>query len=255
MRAMQTPARILRARALERDRIPRFLNPKQRDRHERILSLSQYIFLTEGFQTISFRSLAIALRMATSTLRYHFADLDALLGELLRRHLRNLAAELAKISHDVPNRQRACRAAYLAFTRVGAGSLSEPHHLLVEYAHLLPLDERQIIDRMRDGLADTLAGNLGHEALLLLDSPLMNGRLIEAALAAMDDATNAAAPPVSPEPPQPEAPPAKVQSPPPNRPYQPRHLPCRTAGLDKGVSAMVLALARSGTPRVPPAPD
>jgi AcrR family transcriptional regulator len=189
---MTTPARILRAMAdiRETDREP--MTEKQRQRHERILTLSQGLFAEAGRHNITFTNLAIALRMGTATLRWHFADLDALLAAIIRRHLRALSRALAQIPRTDPDWQRKRRAAYLAFTRNADGSLTEPHLLFTRETQHLPDDERLPIERLHRVMGEKLAGKLGLEAMLLLDLPSLDAIQIEAALAAIQPADSSA---------------------------------------------------------------
>jgi AcrR family transcriptional regulator len=181
-----TPDRILRAKAQSRDPSHFALTERQRQRHERVIAISQFLIAEEGRHNITFRGLARALRMTPATLRFHFLDIEALLGEILRRHLHGLAAALGKYEPTDPERHQKRRAAYLAYTRTGLGGLTEAHLLLVRDSHTLPDDERNSIDMMRQGLAELLAGpgDLPEEVLLLLDAPFLDAARIEARLAA-----------------------------------------------------------------------
>jgi AcrR family transcriptional regulator len=182
---MQTPARILRALADRRDPNPLILTERQRRREERILLLAQHLFATEGRTRISFTNMAIALRMATSTLRWHFADLEALLAAILHRHLQAVATHLAQIPQSTPGAEQLRRAAYLEYTRTGFGGLTEAHLLFVRDRHLLPDDELEPIESLRRSIGHLLAGQNGAEALLLLDAPHIDGARIELMLAAL----------------------------------------------------------------------
>jgi AcrR family transcriptional regulator len=183
---MKTPPRILRAREQNRDPDAYEFTQRQSARHDRILAGSQCLLAEYGPDTIDFRDLATALRMATATLRFHFVDLHALLGTILRRHLRALAAALGKIPTDAPNRQELQRAAYLAYTRTPLGGFTEAHLLFVRDRHTLPPDQRETIELTRFGLGTLLAGDLGEEALLLLDAPIVDAARIEVCLAALN---------------------------------------------------------------------
>jgi len=179
-----TPDRILRAKAQSRDPSHFALTERQRQRHERVVAISQYLVAEEGRHNINFRSLARALRMTAATLQFHFADMEALLAEILRRHLRLLSAALGAYEPTDPNRHQKRRAAYLAYTRTPLGGLTEAHLLLVRDRHTLPDDERTSIDMMRQGLGELLGGNFWEETLFLLDDPFLDEAAIEARLAA-----------------------------------------------------------------------
>ncbi len=192
-----TPDRILRAKAQSRDPSHFALTERQRQRHERVVAISQYLIAEEGRHNITFRGLARALRMTTATLRFHFVDIEALLAEIIRRHLRLLAAALGTYEPTDPERHQKRRAAYLAYTRTPLGGLTEAHLILVRDRHTLPDDERTSIDMMRQGLAELLGGECPEETLLLLDAPFLDEAAIEARLGA---------PPLRAKPPQTQQP-------------------------------------------------
>jgi hypothetical protein len=127
-----------------------------------------------------FRGLARALRMTIAALGFHFVDMGALLAEIIRRHLRLLAAALATYEPSDPERHEKRRAAYLAYTQTPLGGLTEAHLILVRDCHSLPDDERTSIDMMRLGLGELLGGDLPEETLLLLDVPFLDAAAIEA---------------------------------------------------------------------------
>jgi AcrR family transcriptional regulator len=179
-----TPDRILRAKAQSRDPSHFALTERQRQRHERVVAISQYLIAEEGRHNINFRGLARALRMTPATLRFHFVDMEALLAEIIRRHLRLLAAALGTYEPTDPERHQKRRAAYLAYTRTPLGGLTEAHLILVRDRHTLPDDERTSIDMMRQGLAELLGGDIPEETLLLLDAPFLDEAAIEARLGA-----------------------------------------------------------------------
>jgi AcrR family transcriptional regulator len=178
-----TPDRILRAKAQSRDPSHFALTERQRQRHERVIAISQYLIAEEGRHNINFRGLARALRMTPATLRFHFVDMEALLAEIIRRHLRLLAAALGTYEPTDPERHQKRRATYLAYTRTPLGGLTEAHLILVRDRHTLPDDERISIDMMRQGLGALLGGEIPEETLLLLDAPFLDAPAIEARLA------------------------------------------------------------------------
>jgi AcrR family transcriptional regulator len=179
-----TPDRILRAKAQSRDPSHFALTERQRQRHERVIAISQCLIAEEGRHNITFRGLARALRMTPATLRFHFVDMEALLGEILRRHLHSLAAALGTYEPTDPDRHQKRRAAYLAYTRTALGGLTEAHLILVRDSHTLPDDERISIDMMRQGLGELLGADRPEETLLLLDAPFLDAPAIEARLGA-----------------------------------------------------------------------
>jgi AcrR family transcriptional regulator len=215
---MPIPARILRAAAEDIKRPD--TGPSANRDH--IIAVARCLMARHGRTEITFANLAIALCIGTTTLRNHFADLDALLGEILRRHLLALSNALGRIPTDAADPHKARRAAYYAFTRTALGGFTEAHLLLLRDSTLLPPDERETIDIMHQGLAALLGGPMGEEALDLLDMPRMALPRIETILAtptaAADYAADYAAPaPESPRPPlqrpaDPEAPGAWIFS-------------------------------------------
>jgi AcrR family transcriptional regulator len=193
---MTTPIRILRAKAQARNPAHFALTERQRVRQEAILDIAKHLIADEGLANVTFAGLARALRLSVTTLIFHFVDLEALLGELIRRHLRALSAELGKISADDPHRHQKRRAAYLAYTRTPMGGLTEAHLLLVRDRHTLPPDERDGIELIRYGIGELITEGSVEDAFLFLDAPLLAAARIESYIAG-----RAPAPP-----PQPDAP-------------------------------------------------
>ena len=209
---MSTPARILRATADSHHQRPE-LSPRQLACEERILAVSQTVMAVHGRDTITFTTMALALRMVRSTLRHYFCDLDVLLSEILRRHLRRLAYAIGDVPITAPDRPRQMRAAYLAATRTSNGSLTEAHLLLTRDRHFLPADLLPTIEALRHDLGDILAYGHAAEALALLDAPELDAPAIEAHLTAI-----AAPTPAAPEPAEPPAAAAPIAPAPPKIP-------------------------------------
>jgi AcrR family transcriptional regulator len=136
-----------------------------------------------GRDTITLTSMALALRIARSTLRHYFCDLDALLAEILHRHLRRLADALGEIPYDDPDLHRKRRAAYLNATRTPLGGLNEAHLLLVRDRHLLPDDLLPLVESYRTSIGLLVAGPDPEPVLALLDNPACYPEAIEATLA------------------------------------------------------------------------
>jgi AcrR family transcriptional regulator len=176
---MTTPIRILRAKAQARNPAHFALTERQRAREAAILDIAQHLIADEGLANVTFAGLARALRLSATTLIFHFVDLEALLGELIRRHLRALAAELGKIAADDPLRHQKRRAAYLAYTRTPMGGLTEAHLLLVRDRHTLPPDERDGIEQIRQGIGELLTDGSVEDAFLFLDAPSLAPARIE----------------------------------------------------------------------------
>jgi AcrR family transcriptional regulator len=176
---MPTAARILRATAQDIRRVDTGKSPSR----DHILAVAQCLIARYGRNEVTFANLAIALCIGTPTLRNHFADLDALLGEILRRHLHALSIAIGKIPASSPDRQKARRAAYFAFTRTALGGLTEAHLLLKHERQGLAADERATIDDIHHGIGRMLAGSLADEALDLLDNPRNSLARVETILA------------------------------------------------------------------------
>jgi AcrR family transcriptional regulator len=163
--------RILRAEADKFDRQQRFPDERDRQKREHILTAAGALLARHGRHAITFGAMAAALRMAPATLRRHFIDLDALLGEILSRHLLALAAAMGQVPFSDPDRSRKKREAYFTFTHGPFGSLTEAHLLYTRDRNLLPEDVLTSLEQTREGLGDLLAGRNGRTALLLLDTP------------------------------------------------------------------------------------
>jgi AcrR family transcriptional regulator len=192
-----TPARILRAMARRLDPTLFTLTERQRVREARILAVAQHLIASEGRHNITFATLAVALRIGTATLRWHFVDLDALLGEIINRHLAAVAAELAKIPADAADAAAKRRAAYLAYTRTPNGDFTEPHRIMLRDRHTLPPDELDPIERTRHDLAVLLAPAQAHHAYGFLDCLSFDAGDTEAFL---DSLARRAAPATTPAP-------------------------------------------------------
>ena len=201
-----TPARILRATA-EAHHIPPAPTPRQLAQQNRILAVAQTVMAEHGRDTITLTSMALALRIGRSTLRHYFCDLDALLAEILHRHLRRLADALGEIPYDDPDLHRKRRAAYLNATRTPVGGLNEAHLLLVRDRHLLPADLLPSVEAHRFSIGLAVAGPHAEQVLTLLDSPARHAEAIEDTLA-----------PLAPQQASPIQPPAPTAPPTPPRP-------------------------------------
>lgn len=200
MRRMEIPHRVLRAEAMDLDRTLCDLNSSEMDRQERILRVALAILVKYGRHTITFTGLAVAMKMATTTLRKHFTCMDALIAHLLLRHMNTVAFHLGQVPQDAPNRQQALRAAYLGATRTGFGAFTEAHLLFVHQRHSLPVDALEIIHATYVGIGEKLGGPSPLETLSHLDNPHLDAKRIEAILATYETAQ----PQTAPEPPAPE---------------------------------------------------
>jgi AcrR family transcriptional regulator len=180
---MHIPARILRAEEEDRSGIRLDLTGREIEQRDTILAAATNHMARHGRHAITLAAFALALRMPAGAIRRIFPDLDNLLGEILRRHLHEIARAIGRVAHDAPNRAAARRAAYLEYTRGPFGGLTPAHTLLVRDRHLLPPDESESVEATRASIGLALAGDNGATALALLDAPEVELPQIEAALA------------------------------------------------------------------------
>jgi AcrR family transcriptional regulator len=180
---MHISARIIRAEAEALGCLPKFLTDRERERRDNILRLGRSIMAKHGRDRVRFIDIAVGLNLTKAAVRRHFVDIDALLGDILRRHCRALVAELATIPHDAPDRDRKRRAVYIAFTRTPMGGLTADHLLLVRDLKLLPEDERIPLELLRCEIGRIVAGDHFELALELLDQPYFDANDVEAKLA------------------------------------------------------------------------
>src|SRR5271163_3044354 len=215
---MKTPARILRATIENRHGRPT-QTERERAREDRFIAGAQTAFAEHRRDKTTVSAMARALRTSAAMLRHCFCDLDALLAEILHRHLTSLAKAFGEIPFDDPETHRKRRAIYLARTRTALGGLTEAHLLLVRDRHLLPPDLLPMVEAHRHAIGELLAGPLARRALCLLDSPDWDPEDIETVLAPLIAKTAKqpeppAAPPPAlaaatpPPPPPPKLPPA-----------------------------------------------
>jgi AcrR family transcriptional regulator len=156
---MQPSIRALRRHLDHAGHPPLPLTKRQAETRARILTLAQCLMAEFGAKTIRFTALAHALRISPATLRFHFADHDALLAALLTDHLESLAETLAETPATGKNPYAERRAAYRAATRAPSGTLTEAHILLRRDRRALHPEERADIDTSRRRIATLLAGD------------------------------------------------------------------------------------------------
>ena len=200
---MPPPLRILRSIVEQSVPRPPF-SPRQQEREHRILQAGEALLAAFGRQGITFALLATALRITAAALRWHYADLDALLAHILRQHLRIIAAALDAVPAESPNRGPALRAAYLAATRNPDGTLKPAHILLTRDRHLLPPDERDPIEQARASLAQQLAAGGPADTADIADTPWVDATNIEPILTTLAATPRAA--PMATRPPTPPNP-------------------------------------------------
>ncbi len=178
---MPISLRILRNLADQAAPRPPLTRPQQ-EREARILHVGEALLARFGRHGITFALMATALRIGTAALRWHYADLDALLADILRRHLQSITASLDAVPASTPNHPQALRAAYLAATRNPDGSLTSAHLLLTRDRHLLPQDELDPIEAIRHAIARRLAANAPADTIDIADSPWIDAARLEAVL-------------------------------------------------------------------------
>ena len=180
---MHIPARILRKHAI--DVVPSLRDQTEREirREEIILKAAESLIARFGAAAVTFTNLAIAIKIAPSTMRKHFTDLDALMGEMMRRHLQTISQAMGAVPRDAPDRRRLQRAAYIEATR-GLGAPTAAHFILATYRTILPDDERDSINAIREQIGIILAGADGEACLHLLDCPCYDIDQIERMLSA-----------------------------------------------------------------------
>ena len=181
---MPTPTRILRTLAEELDPTMRDRTVREERQFERIMKVAPTLLTFWHTDRISFTALAVAMKMAPATLRRHFVDIPALLGHLIREHLREINTALAQIPHGAPDRARRRRAAYLEFTRKPLGAYTEIHLLMLNNLPTLPDDLRLPLLEHQRAVATGL-GPAGQEEFVLsmLDNPFITPTRLEAILA------------------------------------------------------------------------
>jgi AcrR family transcriptional regulator len=162
----------------------RQLSMKEEVRQDRILADAQCAIARFGLAAITFTNLAAAINVAPATMRRHFTDLDALVAEIMRRHLRTIAQAIGAVPHGAPDRKRHMRAAYIEATRC-LGAPTEAHLILTRHRSALAEDERISVDDIRAQLATTLGGDDAGGALDLLDCFAYSLEDVEAMLAAV----------------------------------------------------------------------
>jgi AcrR family transcriptional regulator len=188
---MRTTARLLRNSVTRIDRSWDKLTDREDEQRTRIMDLGQALMAIHGRHTITMAAFALAIGRTTAHIRRHFPDLDSLLAHILHRHLRNIARALGEASRTHPDNQPALREAYAAATRTGLAALTEPHLLLTRDRHLLPADELEFVERTRAAIGETIAGELGRMAMVLLDEPGFHPATIEHMLAEIHEARTA----------------------------------------------------------------
>jgi AcrR family transcriptional regulator len=201
---MPTPTRILRSLAEELDPTMFDRTLRQECQFQRIMKVAPTLLTFWSGDRITFSALAIAMRMAPSTLRYHFVDIPALLGYLIREHLRAITTATAQIPHDAPDLLRRRRAAYLEFTRKPLGAHTLMHLLMLNNLPILPDDVRlPLVDHLNQIAANLAPPGQAEIVLALLDNPYLTARRVEGMMATGEELQPEPAEPAPlPEPPE-----------------------------------------------------
>ena len=198
---MPTPTRILRAIAEDLDPTILERNPREEHQFARIMEVAPTLLTFYNIDRITFTALAAAMKMSPPTLRHHFVDIPALLGHLIREHLRAISTALAQTPRDAPDRPRLRRAAYLEFTRKPLGAYTEIHLLMLNNLPGLPDDVRVPLITLQDQIASSLAAPDQAEFVLsMLENPFMMPRRLEAIIATPEYAWHEANDPPAPQP-------------------------------------------------------
>jgi AcrR family transcriptional regulator len=208
---MHTPIRTLRDDIEDIPGARRYLSTRELDRQDLIRAAAARIMARHGRLAITITGLAGALCLSPGTIKRLFPDMDALLIDIVRGHLRGISNAIAAIERDDPACFARRRAAYLAFTRTPMGNPTEAHLLLLRDRHTLPPDALQSLEEFRHSIGECLAGKQAAIALNLLDMPDLMPAEIEACLASLT-ALAAARPAPAPSAPRPEP---TVEPPPP----------------------------------------
>jgi AcrR family transcriptional regulator len=200
--------------------------PAQQDRQAFILQAGRIVFTRFGFESITMRQFSLGLQFTPDQIRWHYPDLESLLGAIFRDHLRTIGEAIndaVRDSHD-PEVHQLARAAYFAAMRDAAGAFTEAHRFYLHERHLLPEDEARSVAIYTEMLGRALGGDyLGAEALALLNRDAVTLAEVEDTMAGL--AAAAPGPVPSPRTAQPaDIIPAGQAGPPGAPPHLPRHI-------------------------------
>jgi AcrR family transcriptional regulator len=184
---MKVPPNLLRSQVEDFERIPNWLSTKQLERRNRILRVGTHLLALHGLRDLRICDVALAMNLTSASIRYLFADLDALLIEIIREHLKAINTAIGTIHATDPEAVGKRRAAYLAATRGEFGILTEAHLLLIRDATMLSEANYAAIQQSHDQHGLILAGTLDPEtALTLLDAPRLDPIRIQTTLATLE---------------------------------------------------------------------
>ena len=108
---MKVPPNLLRSQVEDFEHTPNWLSTKQLERRTRILTTGRHLLALHGLRNLRICDLAIAMNITSSAIRFHFADLDALLIEILREHGKHINEAIGAIHHTAPDAVAKRRAA------------------------------------------------------------------------------------------------------------------------------------------------
>jgi AcrR family transcriptional regulator len=184
---MKIPPNLLRTQVEDFEHSPNWLSTKQLERQKRILNVGRHLLAIHGLRNLRICDLALAMKITAAAFRFHFADLDALLIEILKEHGKSINKAIGDILHTDPDALAKRRAAYLAATRATLGNLNEAQLLLTRDAPLLSEENYTAIQQSHDQFGIILAGKLDPEvALTLLDAPRLDPARIHTMIATLE---------------------------------------------------------------------
>lgn len=154
---MRIPTRILRAVVDDLPNGRPIFSARELEQKERILTFGTALMIRFGRAGLAFNEFAIAIRLSPAAIRRHFVDIDALLGEILLRHLRNIIDAVSKIPPGTANRAQKQRAAYLAETRAPFGGPTGLHELFLRERKTVPPDIAEPLETLRLILGELMA--------------------------------------------------------------------------------------------------
>ena len=182
-RAMRTPTRHLRACVAGIPGIRTPLSLPDLERREALLGAARTVLVEFGRDTFSIPQFAQAIDCSAHTLRRFFIDLEALLAEILNKHLQGISDAMSQFPRACADWPAARRAAYLAFTRKAFGTLTTDHFIFTRDYLTLPTEERRVIEDFHDTLGSMLGGISARDTLSLLDDPAIDADEIEILIA------------------------------------------------------------------------
>lgn len=184
---MKVPPNLLRSQAEDFEHTPNHLSTRQLERGDRILATGCHLLALHGLRNLRICDLAIAMNISSAAIRFHFADLDALLIEILHQHFKKINEAIGTVDQSEPEPTAKRRAAYLAATRGAHGNVTEAHLLLIRDAAMLSDINYAAIQQSHEQHALILAGKLDADTVLtILDAPRLDPLRILATFATLE---------------------------------------------------------------------